>query len=228
MNAILRILLGLFASAVVLVVHAQTMAYAPYRQTEVNAAYNRLFCDAPGLYKNPQRLEANNAWHALFVHPVDLTRLQGIAGTPANDSCLRLLAFHILQQHKRKPKQRILLGIIIEVGQAHGMVSLAAYRDRRVRYIGHTGKMKDMPKPDAEIAALVRKLFREAQPIIEKIGPWPKGRLSPPAAGVVRMSFLVSDGLYFGQGSMSTLARSPLAGPVLTAATELLFKVTKH
>jgi len=106
------------------------------------------------------------------------------------------------------------------------MVTLAAYRDLHVRYIGHTGKVKDVPKPNAKVAAVVHKLFREAQPIIEKIGPWPKGRLPPPAAGVVRLSFLVNNGLYFGQGSMSTLARSPLAGPGLTAAAELLIKAT--
>jgi len=96
MTKVLGILLIVLAASFVLAAQAQALAYAPYRQAEVNAIYNRLFCDAPGLYKTLPAKGANNAWRALFARPVDLIRLRGIAETSANDSCLRLLAFHVL------------------------------------------------------------------------------------------------------------------------------------
>jgi hypothetical protein len=36
------------------------------------------------------------------------------------------------------------------------------------------------------------------------------------------MSFLVSDGLYFGQGPFNVMQRDPLAGPIIAAGLELL------
>ena len=89
MTKVLGILLIVLAASFVLAAQAQALAYAPYQQAEVNAVYNRLFCDAPGLYKNLQAKGADNGWRALFARPVDLTRLRGIAETSTNDSCLQ-------------------------------------------------------------------------------------------------------------------------------------------
>jgi hypothetical protein len=36
------------------------------------------------------------------------------------------------------------------------------------------------------------------------------------------MTFLVSDGLYFGEGPMQAMQRDPLAGPVILEAGRLL------
>ena len=36
------------------------------------------------------------------------------------------------------------------------------------------------------------------------------------------MTFLVSDGLYFGEGLLAAVQREPLAAPVVRRATELL------
>ena len=118
--------------------------------------------------------------------------------------------------------------MIIEVGLEHGLDTLAAYKDLRVRYINQSGKMIIWETRKPIIDTKIRKLFQEAQPIIEKIGPWNKPRLSPPPAGMMRLTFLVNDGLYFGEGTMRDLGRSPLAGPVVTAATELLFELTRQ
>ena len=41
------------------------------------------------------------------------------------------------------------------------------------------------------------------------------------------MTFLVSDGLYFGEGPMKIMERDPLAKPLLKAATALLLKLVE-
>jgi hypothetical protein len=65
-----------------------------------------------------------------------------------------------------------------------------------------------------------------SQPIVERIGPWDKPRRPPPPKGSVRMTFLVSDGLYFGGGPLSAIQRDPLAGQVYASAVRLLHLVT--
>ena len=69
---------------------------------------------------------------------------------------------------------------------------------------------------------MVKRLFAASEHIVSRIGPWDKPRLGPPNPGNVRLSFLVSDGLYFGEGPMAVMQREPLAGPVIQEATELL------
>jgi hypothetical protein len=58
--------------------------------------------------------------------------------------------------------------------------------------------------------------------VVEKIGPWGKPRLAAPKAGNIRLSFLVSDGLYFGEGPFELMQREPLAAPTIQKAVELL------
>ena len=42
---------------------------------------------------------------------------------------------------------------------------------------------------------------------------------------MVRLSFLVSDGTYVGEGSYGVLMDDPVGGPVLTAGGELLVRL---
>jgi hypothetical protein len=70
---------------------------------------------------------------------------------------------------------------------------------------------------------LVQRVFAAARVIVDRIGPWDKSRLPPPdRTGTVRLTFLVSDGLYFGQGPMNTMLADAAAGPVIAAAITLL------
>jgi hypothetical protein len=73
----------------------------------------------------------------------------------------------------------------------------------------------------------IRQLFRASQVAVDKLGPWDKPRLAPPPSGAMRLTFLVSDGLYFGQGPMADLQNDPMGGPVVTAATELMVALTR-
>jgi hypothetical protein len=209
-------------------VTAQALSYTPYKDEATNVIYNLLFCDDLALYKTHYQGPIRGPWQVLFAKPANLKKLRTLANSPSAETRLRILAFNALKQHKALPKKKQLLGVIVEVGLEHGLDTLAAYRDMRARYINHSGKLLVWETHKPAIDAKIRKLFQEAQPIIEKIGPWGKPRLPPPPTGQMRLTFLVSDGLYFGQGTMRDLGRSPLAGPVVTAATELLFALTRE
>jgi hypothetical protein len=73
----------------------------------------------------------------------------------------------------------------------------------------------------------VLKLLAAAQDVIEQIGPWEQPRIAPPTAGMIRISFIVSDGLYFGQGPMALMEQDPMVKPVIVSSVELLKLVAK-
>jgi hypothetical protein len=72
-----------------------------------------------------------------------------------------------------------------------------------------------------------RGLLTRPSQLIAAIGPWDKDRLSPPKQGNIRMTFLVSVGLYFGEGPMEVMQRERLAAPLITAGTSLLLKLVE-
>jgi hypothetical protein len=116
----------------------------------------------------------------------------------------------------------VLLGTIVEVAMSGGLDTLAAYSDGGVRYLNHTGAMSIVEGNPPAVEAKVRAVLEASRPIVGKIGPWNKPRLPPPAGDHARLTFLVSDGLYFGEGPFSTLANDPMSADLVRAATALL------
>ncbi|MBL8473373.1 MAG: hypothetical protein KF778_03625 [Rhodocyclaceae bacterium] len=120
---------------------------------------------------------------------------------------------------------KILLGVIIEVPQQGGLDVLAAFSDGSVRYLNQSGKASIFEGGDHPAAALAHELIGVARAVVDQIGPWDKLRLPAPQGELVRLSFVVSDGLYFGQGAWEVLQRDAKGGPLLAKATQLLQQV---
>ena len=99
---------------------------------------------------------------------------------------------------------------------------MAAFSEGGVRYINQTGKVAIFEGKGNPVEVLAKELVSVSQPLVNQIGPWDRQRLPPPKAGNVRMSFLVSDGLYFGEGPFAALQQDSMAGLVLAKATQLL------
>jgi hypothetical protein len=89
-------------------------------------------------------------------------------------------------------------------------------------YINYTESMIVWDSKTEESNDLVVDLFLASRNVVEQIGPWDRARLARPAAGNIRMTFLVADGLYFGEGPFEALAKDPIGGPVVAAATKLM------
>jgi hypothetical protein len=128
----------------------------------------------------------------------------------------------------RQPLQKELLGIIIEVALQDGLDVLAVFADGSARYINYSEKLTVWETPTETSNALIRQLFAEGIQVVSKIGPWDEPRLSPPPGGEVRLSFLVTDGLYFGQGPIDVLFDDPMGRPVLEAATKVMQFLTEQ
>jgi hypothetical protein len=205
---------------------ARLKGYAPYPDAATNTLYNVLFCDDLGFAKKHQPTSTEGPWKTLFAAPADQLALQALAADTSQESRVRVLAYNALLKMSAAPQKKELLGIIVEVGLRAGLETLAAYRDGQASYIDKSGQVLIWESPGPEIKARIEKLFRAGEAVVAQTGPWGKPRLIPPPQGVVRVTLLVSDGLYFGHGPIAVLQQDPIGGPVIAVATELLAALT--
>jgi hypothetical protein len=196
--------------------------YRPYRDKGCNSIYNMVFCDMPQVFRAALDNKPEGDWATLLAKVPLAPALNQIADDPAQETRMRLLAFNRLRELKQPVPEKQLMGVIIEVGMEEGLDMLAAFPDGRVRYINHKEKMSVYePVPNAWMAT-VRRLMQASQEVVDRIGPWPHARIAPPTTGMIRMSFLSSDGLYFGQGAIAFMENDEVAKPVIHAGVALL------
>jgi len=200
---------------------------APYRNDAADFIYNLLFCDEPVLFARGAKDHPESDVAAILADAPDPARIEKIANNEAGESRTRALAYNWLRLHGHAVPPRVLLGTILEVPQDAGLDTLAAFADGSVRYINQTGRMAVIEGEVPAVSITVKALLAASQEVVNRIGPWEKPRLPPPAEGRLRMTFVVSDGLYFGEGPMAEMSRDPLAGRVFQKATQLLVLVTK-
>jgi hypothetical protein len=202
--------------------------YKPYAESHVNFLYNLLFCDDIALFKNEKNIKGAGLWPTLLADTPDLEALQKIAVDEKNEGRVRAIAFNRLRASGHKVPTKKLLGVIVEVRQKRGLDVLAAFAEGGVRYLNQSGKVAIFEGGGHPVEMLAKELVAASEPVVSQIGPWDKTRLPPPKLGNVRMTFLVSDGLYFGEGSFDALYQDPMGGPVLTKATELIQQATEN
>jgi hypothetical protein len=195
--------------------------YSPYANEAINTIYNLLFCDDIAAFKSKIGAKIVPWQAALFSEPVDATALQSLAADSSQEGRIRFLAYGRLRSIGEPVPSKALLGVIVEVPLSAGVDVLAAYSEGGVRYINQTGRLAVFEGVPS-IQPLVRSLLDASQSIVARIGPWENPRLPPPKSGNIRLTFLVSDGLYFGEGPMQQMQRDPLAEQVIGDATSLL------
>ena len=200
----------------------------PYHQQGNTTIYELLFCDKPELYTSIAKEKDVYPWAMLSAESPANSELQAIATNPSLETRVQLMAYNLLRKNGYVPSAKELLGVIVEVGLEGGLDTLAAYKDGTARYLNFTGKMIFWDSPIAESNTIVEQLFAASQKIVEQIGPWDKERLPPPLAGSIRLTFLVSDGLYFGEGPFDVLQKDSMAAPVIVAAIQLLTFLTNR
>jgi hypothetical protein len=196
-----------------------------YSDPGIDQIYELLFCDDPKLYIGG----ATNAypWNTLFAAEPSPADLQRIIDDRDLETRPKILAANLLRSLNKPIDNKRLFAVIVEVGMDEGLDVLAAYEDGTARYINYTGSMIVWENKTEESNDLVIDMFLAARKVVEMAGPWEFARLPRPVTGNVRISFLVADGLYFGEASFQTLAKDPIGGPVVAAATKLMhFLVT--
>jgi len=204
---------------------AASPGYKPHADPGANAFYNLLFCDGASAFKGEPDAPPAPWQKALLSMPADVLALQELACDVSLEGRIRYLAFSRLRETGHTVLPKILLGVIAEVPLPGGLDTLAAYREGGVRYINQSEKILVIEKAP-RLAPIVDRLFAAAMVEVARIGPWDRPRLAPPARGSIRLSFLVSDGLYFCEGSMPAMRLDATTGPIVGQATELLRAVT--
>jgi len=201
-------------------------SYSPYSNDASNSIYNLLFCDDFAAFM-PKDGKPLTPWQsALFSEPISVSSLESLANDDSSEGRVRYLAFSKLRGLGKTVPKKQLLGVIVEVPVSDGLDTLAAYSEGGVRYINYTGKLA-VVEGVGEFKPLVGNLFDASMKAVNQIGPWNKTRLPPPKIGNVRLTFLVSDGLYFGEGPMNIMQTDPMAGLIIQRATTLLQAVVK-
>lgn len=196
--------------------------YEPYAEPHVNFLYNLLFCDNLNLFKNDNNVKGAGVWPTLLADKPDLEALRKIADDESNEGRVRALAYNRLREAGEEVPTKKVLAVIVEVTLSNGLDTLAAFSEGGVRYLNQTGRVGIFEGAGHPVERLAKELIGASQLVVEQIGPWDKKRLPPPKPGNVRMTFLVSDGLYFGEGAFESIEQDPMGGPVLAKATELL------
>jgi hypothetical protein len=188
-----------------------------------NEIYDLLFCDDLSKFQ-PKSLDNRTGWQKLLFGPAQsVAGVATLASDTTAESRVRALAYNWLRAHGERPPKGILLGVVIELPLDQGLDVLAAYADGSVRYINHSGKLAVIePGGLPEANRRAKTLIELAQPIVDRIGPWEKARLPPPVKPNVRLTFVVSNGLHFGEGPFQAIQKDPLAGPLLEQGSQLL------
>ena len=192
----------------------------PYKQDELNLVYQLMFCD-------DTRQGAGDAEQAtLFGAAPDARVVQTIGEDPAEESRVRLLAWHWLRAAGQPVASRELLGVVVEVPLAEGLDVLAAYADGSVRYINHTGRVAVFEGSPEDVVQHGKLLVHAALPLAAQSTP--KSRAAPPKLGNVRLSLLAADGLHVRDGTFGDIDRDQVAAPVLKQAQRLLDAVVRQ
>jgi hypothetical protein len=200
----------------------------PYQDDSTNLIYHLLFCDRPELFRQNHGGEFEPPWSELFSDPPDFDALAKIAADKNQESRVRMLAFNALRAARRAVPEKEYLGTIIEVSLPEGLDALAVFADGGARYINYTGKVAVVEGKPGPFDDEITNVIEASQPIVAAIGPWEKERLPPPKKGHLRMTFLVSDGLYFGEGPIEAMQRDQMAALLIDAATRLLLKLVNE
>jgi hypothetical protein len=187
--------------------------------------YQLLFCDRPEMFR-PQPGTQMTPWQtALFAPSPDTVAVRAVAEDQSMASRYRVLAYNWLRRNGQTAPRRELFGVIVEVPLEGGQETLAAFPDGAVRYINKTGRFSIFEPAPPAVREQAEELLAAARAALVKLGPWDKDRLPAPRLGNARVSFLVSDGLYFGEGQLPGIDRDEIGGPIFHEAGKLLTAV---
>ena len=201
-----------------------SLLYRPYNNESLDFIYNLLFCD----FLPPPTGEDEGPYFNILSDPdSEEAAIRDIAEDGKLESRVRLFAYRKLAERGITGLGQELLGVVVEIGLPGGLDVLACYHDHTARYINYSGKLIIWENPDhTEVREFNTELFEHSRHIISQIGPWEEERRSPPPQGMLRISFLVSDGLYFGEGPADGMFADGLAGPALHTALDIMQIIT--
>lgn len=199
----------------------------PYKDSATNLVYNLLFCDNIELFKANTQTPYTYPFNILFSETSTTADFQKVIDDTNSESRLKIIAYNRQVSKGHKLQKKELLAVIIEVRLDDGLDVLASFNDGTARYINQNGNMIIWETTDKTSNKLTEDLFLKSQEIVKQIGVWVKRRRPHPKKGLARITFLISDGLYFGEGPIDIIFNDPLASPALKSGTALMRYLTE-
>ena len=204
------------------------MSIVPYKDNSTNFIYNLLFCDNLNLFKQNTKEPYVYPFDILFAENSSVADFQKIIDDTGSDPRIKVLAYTRQLASGHTPSKKELFAVIVEVGLDGGLDVLASFNDGTARYINQSEKILVWETTDDPNAnELTKQLFDNSIIVVNQIGAWDKPRKPNPTKGNVRITFLVSGELYFGEGPINILFSDPMASSVLTNATKLMQYLTQ-
>lgn len=197
-------------------------AATAYPDPSTQHLYDLLFCDRPALYRPPSG-GVVSAWQAvLYAANADAAAVRALAEDAGQESRVRALAYGWLREHRQPVTDAELLGVVFEVVLPGGLDTLAAYRDGRLRYLNHVGRVVLIDARVPALAPAVDAVLGAADCALPQAQPWTRRAGEALGPGQVRIALLTSGGLRRIEGSFERMQQDPAAGPALLAAARLL------
>jgi hypothetical protein len=194
----------------------------PYNNSTIDHIYNLLFCDNPELYKHNLSKPYSYPFDILFSKESTPAEMQPIINDTNLDPQVKILAYKKQLAMGYLPTEKKLLAVIVEVGLNNGLNVFASFYDGTAIFINQRGDFLNWKTTDdIKAKGIAKQLFNHSLSVVNQIEAWNKPRRSNPQKGDLKITFLASDGLYFGEGSIGVLFNDSMASPALETAFEL-------
>ena len=174
--------------------------------------YNSLFADDPDDFIKMKDHKAISWIYEKRKPTID--ELESIANDNSVESRIKFLALYTALKHGLTINKKMYFGTILEVPMEGGYDVLAFYSDRTARYYNYSGKAVIYEGGRTIVDDTIEKANSVAVQVCNALAPWDKERLPRPKGDVIRISFLVSDGLYFGNSSIKTIGNDQMASAI--------------
>jgi hypothetical protein len=196
--------------------------FKPYSLDSANLAYNQLFCDDLNLYKAEFEKLPGSGWQRFLAKRLTQKSALEFASDQTLPARLRMLAFNYLLSKGSVPAKKELLGVVLEAGIDTGLEILAIFTDRTLLYIDETGTIKNFSAGESRLQDKFLRFFAVSAALGEQLKPSDLPRFPATFPGMARITLLISDGRYFGQGPSNVLSKDKMSGPIIRQANDLL------
>lgn len=194
------------------------MFHSPYDNEDANRVYNLLFCDDLRVFELKEGASPAEWQRAMYLQP-NAKFLELYALDAKEDARTRFHVFRFLRAMEVNVPYKLLLGVVVENHLKDGLDTIAVYADGRIRRIAPNGTSFLIEEPDG-LEEVVNAVCDEAQTLAYLVLPSEKARLKPPAVGRMRISALVSQGMYTVEGRVEDM--------LINNWTAKLIKTSQH
>jgi hypothetical protein len=199
--------------------------FKPYHDEQADLEYNLLFCDNLQLYRQQSVRFVGEEWQSVLAFRPKRDNLHSIVLKGEAPARAKILSYNYLKAKGINFEKKELLGVILEAGVDTGLETLAAYTDAGAIYIDSSAKILRWQAGQTRIQNELASYFAASVKLAEQLKPSDHLRFPPPFAGMARITVLLSDGLYFGQGPSNNLTKDSLSGPLIRQANQWLSKL---